>query len=309
MIFSNPTFLFLFLPILLLAYTLSPRRLKNSTLLLASLFFYAWGEPWFVLVMLGSIACNYAFGLGLEKYEHEPLRRRLVLAAAVFNLGLLAAFKYAGFFVENANALLVSVGGPQLPEPEISLPIGISFFTFQALSYVVDVYRGQADVQRDPVDFALFVALFPQLIAGPIVRYRDVATQITSRQVRVDDFSEGIRRFVVGLAKKVLIANTVAEVADPIFALPGDELTAGLAWLGRSATRSKSTSTSQATPTWPLASACFSDSATSRTSTTPMSRRRSLSSGGAGTYPFQRGCGITSTFPLAEAASQNPAPI
>jgi alginate O-acetyltransferase complex protein AlgI len=232
MVFSHPTFLFLFLPILLVGYTFSPRRLKNLLLLTGSLFFYAWGEPWLVAVMVGSIACNYGFSHGLQRCEQESSKRRVVIVAAVFNLGLLGAFKYLGFLVGSLNAVLVAAGASALHVPHIPLPIGISFFTFQALSYVVDVYRGEAEAQHNPIDFALYVSFFPQLIAGPIVRFRDVATQITSRRESFDSFSEGVERFILGLAKKVLIANAVAEVADPIFALPASDLSAGVAWLG-----------------------------------------------------------------------------
>ncbi|MCB9883058.1 MAG: MBOAT family protein [Planctomycetes bacterium] len=229
MVFSTATFLFAFLPAVLLLYFAVPRAWRNGWLLFASLFFYAWGETWIVAVMLASIFVNWALALSLE--EGGPRRTWVVALSVLFNLGLLVAFKYANFVVDNVNPLLVAAGLPAMQIPAISLPIGISFFTFQALSYVIDVYRGQARVQRNPLDFALYIALFPQLIAGPIVRYRDVAEQIESRTCSADLFAEGVRRFVFGLAKKMLIANTVASVADRIFALPNEELTLGLSWL------------------------------------------------------------------------------
>ncbi|MCA8968921.1 MAG: MBOAT family protein [Planctomycetes bacterium] len=229
MVFSTATFLFAFLPIVLLLYFAVPRRWRNGWLLFASLFFYAWGETWIVAVMLASILVNWALALLLD--DGRPRRKWGVALSVVFNLGLLVAFKYANFLVDNLNPVLVAAGMPAMAIPVISLPIGISFFTFQALSYVIDVYRGQARVQRNPLDFALYIALFPQLIAGPIVRYVDVAEQIESRTCSADLFADGVRRFVFGLAKKMLIANTVASVADRIFALPNEELTLGLSWL------------------------------------------------------------------------------
>ena len=216
MVFSTPTFLFLFLPLVLWAYLLLPRRGKNLLLLAASLFFYAWGERWVVLVMLLSILGNYFLAR----------QRNINLVAAVgFNLGLLFVFKYANFFVDSFLFGLIEI-------PVITLPIGISFFTFQALSYVIDVHRGDAPRQRNPIDFALYIALFPQLIAGPIVRYLDVAEQIVHRTESWSKFSQGVERFIFGLAKKMLFANTAAEVADKIFALPLTDITPGLAWLG-----------------------------------------------------------------------------
>ncbi len=235
MVFSTATFLFLFLPLVLGLYFVLPAKLRNSWLLLASLFFYAWGETWIVVVMLASIAGNFGLALLMEgkNGERSERTRKLVVAAAlVLNLGLLVAFKYTNFLVENLDFIFARLGMHALDVPKISLPIGISFFTFQALSYVIDVYRREAAVQRNPIDFGLYIALFPQLIAGPIVRYHDVAMQILHRTITSAKFAEGIRRFIFGLAKKMLIANTAAAMADQIFALPNGDLTAGLAWLG-----------------------------------------------------------------------------
>jgi len=232
MVFSSLTFLFLFLPAVLFLNVVTPARFRNTTLLLASLLFYAWGETVFVLLMLASIAVNYLTGLALRRARRPSARRGILLLALTANLGFLGWFKYAGFLAENVSALgnLLGIGGLEISP--VHLPIGISFFTFQALSYVIDVYRGKTEAQRNPVKLALFISLFPQLIAGPIVRYRDIAAQIESRFLDAEGFGEGVRRFTIGLGKKVLIANTLAVPADRIFALPPHELSASVAWFG-----------------------------------------------------------------------------
>ena len=232
MVFSSLTFLFLFLPAVLLLNVLTPARFRNTTLLLASLLFYAWGETVFVLLMLASIGVNYLTGLALRRARRPPVRRGILLLALTANLGLLAWFKYAGFLAENASGLGNLLGIGALEISPVHLPIGISFFTFQALSYVIDVYRGKTEAQRNPVKLALFISLFPQLIAGPIVRYREIAAQIERRILDAEGFGEGVRRFTIGLGKKVLIANTLAAPADRIFALPPHELSASVAWFG-----------------------------------------------------------------------------
>ncbi len=254
MVFSQPTFLFLFLPIVLGLYALAPRSAKNALLLGASLLFYSWGEEWLVLVMLASIGVNYRFGRWLErlgaaegvapssrdrtshadKAEQANLsRQRWVVALAVaFNLALLVALKYAVWLLHVFAEPIRSLGFDFQPPDSMPPPIGISFFTFQAISYVVDVYRGQAQAQRRVLDFALYIALFPQLIAGPIVRYRDIARQIQARTTRFSDFAEGCRRFIFGLAKKVVIADTMSAAASKIFEIPGSEITMPLAWVG-----------------------------------------------------------------------------
>ena len=199
MLFSEPAFLFIFLPLLIGIYFLlrGPlARLRNLLLLAFSLFFYAWGEKIFVLAMLASIAFNYVTGLWVDA-EVRRGRGKLALICSVFgNLAFLGVYKYADFFVNNWNLLTSTVGidALKLTPPHIELPIGISFFTFQAMSYVIDVYRRETPVNRNPLDIALYVALFPQLIAGPIVRYTDVAAEIASRQITRDGFAEGIRR-------------------------------------------------------------------------------------------------------------------
>ena len=206
MLFSSLPFLFYFLPCALGLYFLAPRRLKNAALLLSSLVFYAWGEPRFVLFMAAAILQGYAAARLMERY---PARRRLLLTlSAVLSLGLLGYCKYADFLISGFNA----VTGLSVPLLRITLPIGISFYTFQILSYVIDVYRGDAPAQRSLIDLAAYIAMFPQLVAGPIVRYTDVAPQLQSRTHTVQDAALGARRFVLGLGKKVLLANVLYEL-------------------------------------------------------------------------------------------------
>ncbi len=232
MVFSSVIFLFLFLPAVLLGYFLLPRAVKNLWLLAASLLFYAWGETFFVLLMLASVSMNYLFGLLIDALRDHPARKPVLVVSVAANLAFIGWYKYGNFLVDNLNGLTALAGLPAIDISPIHLPIGISFFTFQAMSYVIDVYRREAEVQRNPINIALYIALFPQLIAGPIVRYQDVARQLMSRSVDSDRFSYGVRRFTVGLAKKVILANTFAAPADAIFALQGQDLTTGTAWLG-----------------------------------------------------------------------------
>jgi alginate O-acetyltransferase complex protein AlgI len=234
-LFTEPVFLFLFLPVLLALYYapvalgFAGPRWANWLLLAASIVFYVKGGGWFTWFILGSIAFNYLSAILVDRAGRW---RNLLLAAAIgVNLLVLGIFKYANFFADNANLLLGALGARTLAFPPVLLPIGISFFTFHAISYVVDVYRGDAKAQKSPVHAALYLLLFPQLIAGPIIRYRDIADQLARRTNRFDDFAAGVRRFIVGLGKKVLIANTVAAPADKIFAMSLVELTAPHAWL------------------------------------------------------------------------------
>ena len=231
MLFSSSVFLFLFLPGVLIVYylLLRPwRQAQNIFLLLASLVFYAWGEPWFVLVMMLSIAVNYGFGLWVDRDGRRGGARLPVVLAVLFNLGILFVFKYLTFTLSILNRL-----GAAFVIPGIELPIGISFFTFQALSYVLDVKRGRGQVQRSPLKVGLYISFFPQLIAGPIVKYETVADQIDHRRETWEDFSAGCARFIVGLGKKVLLSNQLALVADRAFLLEGaDKLTTSFAWLG-----------------------------------------------------------------------------
>ena len=232
MVFSSNLFLFIFLPVTLAGYYLINEKLRNAFLLMMSLAFYAWGEPRAVLVMLASIVVNYTFGLAiheLKEWNAGVLIRRLVLFLVVAaNLGILFYYKYLDFAIGTINGMF----GTNMALRNIALPIGISFFTFQGMSYVLDLYMDKGTVQKNPLNVALYIALFPQLIAGPIVRYADVNEQIMHRTVNVDMFAEGVRRFAVGLAKKAFLANTLGQVADQIFDQPVFSGTAGVAWLG-----------------------------------------------------------------------------
>ena len=228
MVFSSVSFLVFFLPCLLVLYFMVPRRYRgarNFILLAFSLAFYACGGPKFLLLMLLSIVINYCCGL-LAGSKHRPTARKAgVTLAAVLGLGLLGWFKYAGFFGEMLHALM-----PFIPVPQVTLPIGISFFTFQGLSYVIDVFRDAAAVQRNPLKLALYISFFPQLVAGPIVRYTTVADEIDERHESVSEFSAGAVRFLFGLAKKMLLANAVAQIADAAFSAVSPSV--ALAWLG-----------------------------------------------------------------------------
>ncbi len=223
MVFSSITFLFYFLPLFLLAYFLLPA--KNITLLLASLLFYAWGEVEYTLLLLFSIAINYVFGRLIGFTAAMPKRQKIMLGLGVAaNLLLLCYFKYFNFVLQEVLGIT--------PTAPVHLPLGISFFTFQAISYLVDVYRKAAPVEKNPLDLGLYIAMFPQLIAGPIVRFKTVAAQIKQRQHRLHDIHAGVQLFIFGLAQKVLIANTAAIPADRVFGLDEAALTTGLAWLG-----------------------------------------------------------------------------
>jgi len=225
MVFSSLVFLCIFMPIVwILHFVLPNRRVKNGLLLVASLLFYAFGEPVYVLLMLASALFNYAIALAMDRYRGKLL----LILAVVVNIGVLCAFKYMGFVLENINAAL----GLAVPVPAVVMPIGISFFTFQALSYVIDVYRGQVEVQRNYAKVLLYISFFPQLIAGPIVRYRDIAEEIDNRTVSLRDSACGFRRFTVGLGKKVLIANAMGAVADKVFQSGASQINGLMAWLG-----------------------------------------------------------------------------
>ncbi len=232
MLFASTVFIFLFLPSVLFLYYVVLKKFRtaqNILLLVASLLFYAWGEPKYVLIMMLSIIMNYALGLLVDKYRGNKTKSRLIIAATVvFNLAILYIFKYLMFTVENIN----SIAGLHLSVPNIVLPIGISFFTFQAMSYVIDVYREKGEAQKNPLNVGLYISFFPQLIAGPIVRYETVAYQIKHRKETFDKFSEGVCRFIIGLAKKVLLANTMGVIADYSFEMPHSELTVVMSWVG-----------------------------------------------------------------------------
>jgi len=232
MVFSAPVFLFCFLPLVLATYFAAPLRWRNAVLLVASLAFYAFGEGRTVLVLVGCCLASWALGLRIARAATTTRARRLVAVAVVLNLALLVWYKYAAFLADGVNRLLAALDVPGLVvNPVMALPAGISFVTFHAISYVVDVRRGDAEARRNPLDVVLYVVLFPQLIAGPIVRWRHFAAQLHTRAVTLDDFAAGVQRFAVGLGKKVLLADTIGVTADELFALPASDLTAGLAWL------------------------------------------------------------------------------
>ncbi len=233
MVFSSPIFLFLFLPVVLTVYSVLPGpRWKNLWLLAVSIVFYAWGEALFVFLMLGSTLMNYVLGLWVDKESKSDKGKWAVGIAVALNIGLLAFFKYANFIVGNLNPLLATLHLGSVHLRAVRLPIGISFFTFHALSYVIDIYRRKSRAASNPTDVALYIFFFPQLIAGPILRWSAMAPQIARRFVTRAGFVEGIRRFTAGLAKKMLIANTVAVPADQIFSLSAAELSPAIAWFG-----------------------------------------------------------------------------
>lgn len=231
MVFSSFAFLFVFFPAVLICYFIVPQKhrfLRNLILLVFSLLFYLYGEPKGIFVMLGVIAVSYCAAILMERFETRCARRWVMGLAIAAMILVLGYYKYTGFAVTNLNRLL----GTQLPIPQIIMPIGISFFTFQSASYVLDVYRKVVPAQRNPLYVALYVTLFPQLVAGPIVRYETVAAEIVSRQERLSDFYEGLCRFIIGFAKKMLLANPLGEVAAALFALSPDVLTPAKAWIG-----------------------------------------------------------------------------
>ncbi len=218
MLFSSIPFLYYFLPAVLICYFLAPRCLKNAVLLIFSLVFYAWGEPRYVFLMIATVAFNYCLGLLIEKFRGRLLAKVFVILSVAGSLAVLGYFKYADFFIENFNRFT----GLSIEALKIALPIGISFYTFQILSYTVDVYRGTVNAQKNPVTLGAYIALFPQLIAGPIVRYSDVEKQLVHRVHSIDKTAEGIMRFCIGLAKKIILANTLGEFCE-FFNSSGDK--------------------------------------------------------------------------------------
>lgn len=226
MVFSSLIFLWFFLPIILIGYYIVQNKFKNIFLLLGSLIFYAWGEPKYIFLMIGLILINYGIGILIDKYERK--RKLLLVSAVIINISVLGYFKYLNFFIEIIN----TYAGKAIELREIKLPIGISFFTFQILSYVIDLYRGQYKAQKNIINLALYISFFPQLIAGPIVKYKDINEQLDNRVLSYEQIANGIRRFIYGLGKKVIIANTVAQCVDTIYALEYIELGGGIAWVG-----------------------------------------------------------------------------
>lgn len=226
MLFSSISFIYVFLPAVCFLYLITRKELHNPILLIASIIFYAWGEPRYLAIMLVTIMVNYLGALLIEKY---PLKKKLTLTLTIAaNLGFLIYFKYFNFILGNINALLHT----NIDFIKVVMPIGISFYTFQAMSYLIDVYRGECKAQKDIYKMALYICLFPQLIAGPIVKYHDVAEQIDSREVNFEKVDIGVKRFIIGLAKKMLIANTMGAIADKIFVQAPDTFTPLVAWIG-----------------------------------------------------------------------------
>ena len=234
MVFSSILFIFYFLPLTLLLYYAGPSRLRNLMLLVMSLAFYSWGEPVYISIMLFSTVFDYGNGIAIEKClssGRKRAARAVLLLSVAGNLGILGFFKYSNFFIETVNA----AGGTDFPLLELSLPIGISFYTFQTMSYTIDVYLGQARAQKNLVQFGAYVAMFPQLVAGPIVKYKDISGQLADRNVTAERFSYGISRFITGLSKKVLLANNIGMVWEQISGGNLAGLSAAEAWIGAAA--------------------------------------------------------------------------
>lgn len=231
MVFSSLTFLFIFLPIILIVYYLSPKKLRNVILFISSLIFYAWGEPVYILIMLFSTVFDYINGLLIKKYkETSQLKksRMVLISSIVVNLGILCFFKYSNFFIENIR----NIFNLDIQLLNIVLPIGISFYTFQTMSYTIDVYLGKVEAQKNIIDFGTYVTFFPQLVAGPIIKYRDISIQLKNRKETTDDFSYGINRLSKGLFKKVILANNIGILWNQIIGQPLDEIPVLTAWFG-----------------------------------------------------------------------------
>ena len=231
MVFSSILFMFRFLPIVLLLYFIAPKQIRNTILFIASLIFYAWGEPVYVVIMLFSTLVDYTHGLLVYKYKQKGEMKKaklFVISSMIINLSLLGFFKYTDFIIGNLNL----IPGVEIPLLELALPIGISFYTFQTMSYTIDIYRGDALPQKNIISFGAYVALFPQLIAGPIVAYNTVAEQLEGRKETMDDFATGVMRFMTGVGKKVLLANNIGLLWDMISARGVGEVPVLMAWLG-----------------------------------------------------------------------------
>lgn len=228
MLFSSMVFIFVFLPIVAILYYISPRRFRNLILLVSSIIFYAWGEPVYVFIMLATILINYIGAIIVDKIKVMPYKRLALTLTILADLSILFYFKYFNFFAQNINKYLHG----NIDFIHVIMPIGISFYTFQAISYVADVFTGEVKAQRNIEKLALFITFFPQLIAGPIVKYHDICEQIENRRETIKDFILGLKRFIIGLSKKIIIANTLAEIADAIFSTGTNEYGILVAWLG-----------------------------------------------------------------------------
>lgn len=229
MVFSSTIFIFIFLPLILFLYYSLGKKIKNYILLIASLIFYAWGGIEYLKILIASIILNYSFGILVDKYSNRTMLKKVILTLGVIlNLSILFYYKYYDFFIENANVLF----GTNLSLRHIVLPIGISFFTFQGMSYIIDIYRGDGKVNKNPFSVALYISLFPQLVAGPIIKYKTIDKEIRSRKESIEQFSYGINRFVLGLSKKVIIADILGGMADNIFSLYEKGIDTPTAWIG-----------------------------------------------------------------------------
>lgn len=228
MVFSSLTFMYAFLPIVLITYFLSPKKLKNIIILISGLIFYAWGEPKYIMIMITSAFVDYFAGLIISKSDDNKVRKSALLVSMVIDLGFLFIFKYSGFAVSIVNGVFKS----EIPVPNLLLPIGISFYTFQSMSYTIDIYFKKVKVQRNFLNYLCYVSLFPQLVAGPIVRYEDVQTEIDERKININLVGEGVNYFVRGLAKKVLLANNIGSLWSSIKVVDVSEITVLTAWLG-----------------------------------------------------------------------------
>jgi len=229
MVFSSILFLFRFLPIAFLIYYITPKKLKNLSLMVLSLVFYAWGEPKYLPIMFYSIVLDYSCGMGIKRFADSKALKRVFLLLSVFgNLGMLLFFKYTDFFIGNINALF----NLSIPLLELTLPLGISFYTFQTMSYTIDVYRGKVEAEKNIINFGAFVVLFPQLIAGPIVKYSDISNELKNRKIDLAQIEDGIRLFIMGLGSKVLIANNIGALWREVESLDLSIVSTPLAWLG-----------------------------------------------------------------------------
>lgn len=229
MVFSSLAFLYYFLPIVLLLYFVLPNKARNMLILISGLFFYAWGEPKYIFIMILSTAIDYTAGRLMDYFDKSPKKRTaFLLVSVIMNLGLLAVFKYSSFIITTVN----SIFGTAIPDPQLPLPIGISFYTFQSMSYTIDLYLRNIKVQKNFISFTSYVSLFPQIVAGPIVRYEDVAKEIDDREVNVSLVSIGIGKFMKGLAKKVLLANNIGLIWTQVKAMDYGEISAATAWIG-----------------------------------------------------------------------------
>lgn len=305
MVFSSMVFLWIFLPVSLAGgFVFQKISLQNLFLLLMSLLFYAWGEPHYLILLLLSIGMNWAFGLWMEK---APFHKKFVLVLSVLcNLALLGYYKYADFILNTLDAFLP---GADLPRLHLPLPIGISFFTFQAMSYVIDLYRGEYRAEKSLLDLALYISFFPQLIAGPIVKYRDIHEEIHNRQtVSLANLSTGARRFIYGLGKKVILSNLIASCATNFLSADQTQTSSLMAWTVLFSMRCRSIMISPATRIWRSVSEECSVFISWRISICPISPARFRSSGAGGTCLCPVGSRSISIFRLAETAKESCAP-